>query len=64
MAYNVLNMSMWGICETQADEFMAFYYKSIDQPLKPCRPITYIYCCMSFLIAYNGLAMNFKNYGL
>ena len=44
---------MWGICETQADEFMAFYYKSIDQPLKPCRPITYIYCCMSFLIAYN-----------
>ena len=39
-------MSMWGICETQADEFMAFYYKSLDQPLKPCRPITYIVLCM------------------
>lgn len=41
-------MSMWGICENQADEFMAYYYKSIDQPLKPCRPITYIYCCVLF----------------
>ena len=35
-------MSMWGFCENQADEFMAYYYKSVDQPLKPCHPIIII----------------------
>ena len=34
-------MIIWGICENQADEFMAYYYKSIDQTLNPFRPINY-----------------------
>jgi len=29
-------------CENQADEFMAYYHKSINQPLKPLSSITYI----------------------